>query len=856
MKHFSILVCLLLGLGMSNAQPETLTGIINRYAAVQGINYCDNSLLLSSTAGFSVGQAVLVIQMQGAEINISNSPAFGDITNLGSAGRYERGYIRNIDGARILLEKALINEYNLAGAVQVVSMPAYEEAIVTGTLTAQAWDGSTGGILAFSVGQLRLQGDIDLSGKGFRGGSFELDYTGTCTFLSSYSNYAYEEGSIRGGKKGEGISAAPASRSRGRGAQANGGGGGNDHNSGGGGGGHLSSGGVGGINDNPATFGCRGQFPGSGGKALPAASERLYLGGGGGAGHGNNDLASSGGAGGGIVLIEASQTVNEGGTIRARGLDAGNATGDGAGGGGAGGTIAISGIAPNLPGILIDVRGGRGGNADNINANQCFGPGGGGAGGRLLLDLGFMAVADLAGGEPGLSINSAQCSPSTNGAQAGAAGSQESFAPIPAGDENNLPPAVQVQVPSYTACAGSLLQLPALVQGFELSFQWQVDMGNGFVAIDPADAVYSQTDSPVLQINALSPAMNDYAYRLAVSTDCFPTIFSEPIFVEVLAGPMADFAATATGLAVQLANFSAGADSYSWFFGDGNSSAEVAPNHNYSAAGAYEVTLVAINACGTDTARQEVFVGQPPVAAFAAEGPRTGCAPYALSFVDQSTGIYDSLLWLFPGGTPASSTASNPTVSYAAPGTYAVELRLFGPFGDGFVLDPQAVVVLSRPDPDFDFSIDGLTVSFFNITPFAESYVWNFGDGNTSTQAEPTHTYAAPGTYSVTLNAANGPCARAVSQTVAIMPTATRQPQLPAGLRLFPNPFASRLSLRADLPGWYPVRWRLLAADGRLVQTGTASGDHDWALEWLPAGVYWMELANAQGSWTGKLVKQ
>jgi PKD repeat protein len=855
MKHFTFLIYLLLGLGMLQAQPESLTGIINRYAAVQGINYCDNSLLLSSTAGFSVGQAVLVIQMQGAEINISNSPAFGDISNLGSAGRYERGYIRSIDGARILLEKALINEYNLAGAVQVVSMPAYQEAIVTGTLTAQAWNGSTGGILAFSAGQLLLQGEIDLSGKGFRGGSFELNYTGTCTFLSSYNNYAYEEGSIRGGKKGEGISAAPASRSRGRGAQANGGGGGNDHNSGGGGGGHLGSGGTGGINDNPATFGCRGQFPGIGGKALPAGPERLYLGGGGGAGHGNNDLASSGGHGGGIVLIEAGLVVAQGGAIRTNGLDAGPATGDGAGGGGAGGTIALSGISPNLPGIPIEARGGRGGDANNINANQCFGPGGGGAGGRLLLAPGFLAQADLAGGEPGLSINSAQCAPSNNGAQAGQAGLQGPFAAILEGGENNVPPSTQVPMNSFTACQGSALQLPVLVQGFELRFRWQVDQGSGFVDLPPGPP-YSQIDTRVLHIEPLSAAMGAYAFRLAVDTECFPTIFSEPLFVEVLLPPVAAFSADAAGLAVQFSNLSVGADSYTWAFGDGAASSAPSPSHSYPAFGDYQVQLIAQNGCGADTVIQDLLVGQPPAAAFAVQGASTGCAPYSLGFIDQSTGLYDSLLWAFPGGEPASSTASNPVVSYAAPGTYAVELRIFGPLGESVFLNPQAVSVLSRPEPDFDFSIDGFTASFFNATPDAESYVWNFGDGNTSTQAEPTHTYAAPGTYSVTLNAANGPCAKAISRTLVIMATSTQQAKLPAGANLFPNPFSSHLSLRAERQDWYPLRWQLHAADGRLIEQGIVRGDRDWALEWLPAGVYWMVFANEQGSWVGKVVKR
>jgi PKD repeat protein len=854
MKQF-FSIAFLLSLAWALRAQDTLSGIINRYAAVQGINYCNNSLTLSSTAGFSVGQAVLIIQMQGAAINTSNTAAYGNITSFGSAGLYERGYINSIDGSQLRLEKALLNEYDLAGAVQVVSMPAYEQAIVAGMLTAQAWDGTTGGVLAFSAGQLSLQGDIDVSGKGFRGGSAALNYTGDCTFLSSFSNYAYEESSIRGGKKGEGISAIAANLSRGRGAAANGGGGGNDHNAGGGGGANLSSGGNGGQNDNPTFFGCRGLFPGIGGKAQSASPERLFLGGGGGAGHGNNNTATSGGKGGGIILIEAVVTTGFGGSIRANGLDAETSAGDGAGGGGGGGTIAINGIAPNLPGIVVEARGGRGGDVNNLNSSQCLGPGGGGAGGRLMLAPGFMAAVGLVGGQPGMALNSTQCSPSTNGAQAGMAGLQQAFASIPEGDEINQPPTLQVMADSLSACVGGALQLMVLAQGFELSFQWQVDMGNGFIDII-ADETYSQVDSPFLQINQVSTAMGSFTYRLVLTTDCFPPIFSSPIFIQPIPVPSASFSFMVAGLSAQFTNASSNADTFFWDFGDGASSVAATPSHNYTAAGFYEVLLIAENDCGMDTLIQQLFVGQPPVLAFSATSPTTGCAPFSVSFANQSTGSYDSLLWLFPGGTPASSTADNPTVSYAAPGQYGVELRLFSPFGDESFFNPQAVSVLSRPEPDFDFSIDGLTASFFNTTPAAESYVWNFGDGNTSTLANPVHTYAAPGTYSVTLNASNGPCAKAISQTIVISATQAVEISLPEGVSLFPNPFSSHLSLRTERLDWYPVRWKLLAADGRMLQEGTASADRDWALEWLPSGIYWLIFSNGRASWVGKAVKR
>lgn len=993
---------------------DALMGIINHYAAVEAIDYCNNTLTVSDTAGFAPGQALLLIQMQGAEINTDNASSFGNVTALGSAGLYERARILEVNGLAIKLEKALINTYDLAGAVQAASMPAYEQAVVTSTLTAKSWDGSTGGVLAFSATQLTLQADIDLSGKGFRGGSAAIDYTGDCNFLSNYSNYAYDDSSIRGGRKGEGISIAPASRNRGRGAQANGGGGGNDHNAGGGGGGNVNAGGPGGENDNPSFFGCKGFYPGIGGKPLLAQPERLFMGGGGGAGHGNNDVATDGGNGGGIILIEWESVFSQGGAIRSNGLSALESDGDGGGGGGAGGTIAIKGIIPDFPGIQLEARGGAGGNADNTNTAQCFGPGGGGAGGRVLLSTGSMAFPNLNGGQSGLSINSTECGTGANGALAGANGSQGVFEGIPEGSEANTPPAVQVATTNIVACQGAAVELAAEAVGFGLSLQWQVDMGSGYENIQPG-LLYGPADSSVLAISTVNADMAGYTYRLAVQSDCFPALFSPAVSIEVVPSPIAAFSFSTNGFDVQFDNLSTGADSYYWSFGDGGSSSAGSPLHTYAAGGNYTATLYAIsgacgdssaqsmvislqappvagfqaspasgcapvsvtfnnlsvvgesyqwafpggmpststaasptvaytqagtydamliatnsagadtsfqagivtvtpmpqsaftasvnglsasfnnlsqnattyfwlfgdgwnsmmaepphtyaasgvytvqliarNACGADTSSMELAVGAPPVPTFTTTTSSTGCAPATVSFANGSAGVYDSLLWAFPGGTPPSSTAENPMVAYAIPGVYDVQLTLFSPFGPQVLAQPQFVTVYARPEPAFDLEIDGLTVTFTNMSSGATGYVWNFGDGQSSQEADPVHTYSAPGAYNVTLNASNGPCSKAIGQTVVIPSTQAGEVALPEGVRLFPNPVYATLYLQCDRPEWYPVQWRLMTPEGRVLLQGSATGDSQWEMGSLPGGLYLLSLSNGEGRWTAKVAK-
>ncbi|MGZ3932656.1 MAG: hypothetical protein ACXVP0_15420, partial [Bacteroidia bacterium] len=115
---------------------QSISGIINSYASVSSIS--STTLGLSTVAGFAVGDKVLLIQMQGAGINTSNSASFGNITSVGSAGLYEFNYIGAINGSSVTLTCPVINTYNTGGGVQLVKVPVYTSATITNTLTCQA----------------------------------------------------------------------------------------------------------------------------------------------------------------------------------------------------------------------------------------------------------------------------------------------------------------------------------------------------------------------------------------------------------------------------------------------------------------------------------------------------------------------------------------------------------------------------------------------------------------------------------------------------------------------------------------------------------------------------------------------
>jgi len=413
-----------------------ISGVINQYSPVAAVDPVGSSVTVADPGLFAVGSQVLLIQMQGAVIEDENSAAFGDVVAYGGAGGYELGVVCKVDGNIISLENELANtDYDPAGGLQLITVPEYQDALVDAELTGQAWDGVSGGVLAFSVvDNLVVAAPVNMDGKGFRGGAFENNAS-NCNFLIQVNDYFYAAPLDGGGRKGESIAPYTVGREYGRGAQAAGGGGGNDHNSGGGGGANAGAGGAGGENISTAFLNCDGNFPGVGGKAPALTPNRFFMGSGGGAGDGNNLRGTSGGNGGGIIIILAEDLAIVGNqvTISANGSAAENSIGgDGGGGGGAGGSIFVS--AATVNGVpVLSATGGDGGDVDNEDNNRCFGPGGGGGGGLIHTDFEGSLLVD--GGGSGESLNSANvgCS-GANGAEPGEDGLVRNET-IPVGDQ-------------------------------------------------------------------------------------------------------------------------------------------------------------------------------------------------------------------------------------------------------------------------------------------------------------------------------------------------------------------------------------------------------------------------------------
>lgn len=429
MKNKILFIAQLFIASCSLAQSTNISGVINDYVAVSGVS--GTTIDVSSTSAFSPGDRVLLIQMQGATVDETNSASFGTVTSLNDAGNYEFSTVCTVVNGTQLTVSSVQRTYNVAGNVQLIRVPVYSSAIITSTLSAAPWDGSTGGILAFECSRtLTMNAGIDLQGMGFRGGGVTTS-TYSCNWFTQVNDPYYDITDGRGAMKGEGISLYINGKTGGSGHQANAGGGGNDHNSGGGGGSNAGNGGFGGDRISASTFTCGSVSPGEGGTLNTYSNgvDRVFLGGGGGAGHVNNvGLGTPGSNGGGIVIIKADTVVGSGQTINCTGGPTPAISNDGSGGGGAGGTVLLE-VNAYMGSFTVDVSGTNGGSVDNVGPSNCNGPGGGGGGGVLWINQGSLPgtiTLSNTGGASGTTIGASQgnCTVGgTNGATNGDPGS-------------------------------------------------------------------------------------------------------------------------------------------------------------------------------------------------------------------------------------------------------------------------------------------------------------------------------------------------------------------------------------------------------------------------------------------------
>ena len=231
--------------------------------------------------------------------------------------------------------------------------------------------------------------------------------------------------------------------------------------------------------------------------------------------------------------------------------------------------------------------------------------------------------------------------------------------------------------------------------------------------------------------------------------------------------PIASFVPTVTSgtvpLTVQFVDTSTNSPTgWVWSFGDGGTSSEKNPSHIYTSAGTYTVTLTATNPGGSNTVTQTGIITvyyALPVVSFSSNAT-SGTTPLAVLFTDTSTNSPTSWYWYFGDG--GTSSDQNPVYEYTDAGTYSVSMSATNSAGTNTTTKTDYITVTAITSPVVSFTSDvttgtaPVTVQFTDESSYSPtSWRWSFGDGISSTEQNPSHTYTSAGSYTVALTATN-----------------------------------------------------------------------------------------------------
>jgi len=371
-----------------------------------------------------------------------------------------------------------------------------------------------------------------------------------------------------------------------------------------------------------------------------------------------------------------------------------------------------------------------------------------------------------------------------------------------------------------------------LSTGSPTSFLWDFGDGNSSALQNPSHTYLA----PGIQIVCLSVSS-----VCGTDTSCQSVNPTCPV-------PAANWGYTENNLTAAFADSSSGATSWAWDFGDGGSSNVQNPVHGYLAFGSYNVCLIVSNSCGKDTFCQNVLVFCPsPLAGFTYSK-----VLFTVSFTDTSTG---GTSWLWDFGDGNISVQQNPMHTYTAQNMYSVCLTVLNSCGNSQVCK-NVEVTCPFPVPGFSYSVSGLTVTFTDTTNsnFPTFWQWDFGDGDTSWQQNPVHTYDSSVYFYVCLSIQDSCGTNTNCDSILVV--SSDQIANRGQVRLYPVPAQDKLQI--EWSGVLEIRaisvWDVLGrrADGLdwfEMQSGV-----EMSMENLSNGYYLVELLFSEGTIVKKLV--
>ena len=244
-----------------------------------------------------------------------------------------------------------------------------------------------------------------------------------------------------------------------------------------------------------------------------------------------------------------------------------------------------------------------------------------------------------------------------------------------------------------------------------------------------------------------------YDVTLVVSNSAGSSTSSQAGYIVVNDVPELSASFTIDILEVSFSSDFSNADNITWDFGDGNRSTDPNPVHTYAAEGSYRVIVAASNGCGTTSQELTITLTQLPFSNFTADVTQ-GCSGLVVNYRDNSSSNTTSWNWTFPGGTPASSTDQNPTVTYNSVGVFDASLTASNSSGSNTFSSEDLIQILDVPVPMFTQNLEGNVLFLTNTTPLS-TVVWTTSDGGMSTNPSWSYAFRENGTFRVTMEVTN-----------------------------------------------------------------------------------------------------
>jgi gliding motility-associated-like protein len=190
-----------------------------------------------------------------------------------------------------------------------------------------------------------------------------------------------------------------------------------------------------------------------------------------------------------------------------------------------------------------------------------------------------------------------------------------------------------------------------------------------------------------------------------------------------------------------------------WLFGDGSTSSQLNPSHYYNQDGQYDVQLVITNSNGcTDSIQKNIEIYALPVADFNFSGTCDN-NQRIVSFTDNSVSNDPINMWFYDFGGQGTINVSDYDFVFNNPGNYTI-LHIVSTVNNCSDTIKKSLLVTPLPEAGFTYNFTsgtnvGTTYNFIDTSLFSTSWDWNFGNGKTSNDQDPTIVYFENGTFPV-----------------------------------------------------------------------------------------------------------